>query len=159
MAGHYKKMEIVEIKDSNLLTKEESKDSKCQKGMDIALLKKRLSHWLDTKSGLKSYSCMGFSYFITTGVDFPPVKQWNVFFSDTPTDLIRLTSSVNPKDFHQAIRLPKDVRVEGISGNVESLYLSQFGNGGIVVVSTLKVVNSFFETDTMQYVKSMRPSD
>ena len=113
----------------------------------------RASTWLSKYQGKTQYSCAGFAYWMQ-GSDATACSpdHWSVFPASnaTRTSVVLLSSTTRPENFHFAVR---------VEGAPAESYVSQFGNGGSVVVTGLNEMHRFFETDTVVGVVRMSPCD
>ncbi len=108
----------------------------------------RLKYWIQSKKGNVGYSCIGFLYYLTYGVDVSPATTWDIQFTNRPNNLVYIYSSKNIKNFHCALRIQE-----------LDLYLSQFGNGGSQILTSLENMQRFFETDSIKYITSLKPNN
>jgi hypothetical protein len=124
------------------------------------LIRERLKEWFKSYYTLHTYSCAGFLYYMMHGKHFPSPKLWQTFpirdvRNGQSNDRARLSNYVlltayHPRpvqeDFHFALFVPE----------LDS-YLSQFGNGGRIIIGSLDEMNRFFNTDKVTYISDMTP--
>ncbi len=101
--------------------------------------------WITQYAGKPEFSCIGFAYFCLKHIRIEKIDSWTIIHNQKPTCIIELNSSSNKRDFHFAVRLDDD------------RYLSQWGNGGVIVISSLTEMHTFFQTDTIQWVSDISP--
>jgi hypothetical protein len=110
------------------------------------VIRDRLSFWFENKHNNSKYSCVGFLYYMMTGINFSPVISWNFQKTFDKNNYIYLSSTKNTKDFHCALYIEE-----------YDIYLSQFGNGGEIVLTKLDNMARYFETDKIEYVTMLQP--
>lgn len=116
----------------------------------------RMRDWINTHYANPRYSCAGFFYYLTHGPDqlLDIAKNTHIIPSLEPNDYVYL-SQLHCKDgihtqegdvypFHYAIFI-KDL----------GLYVSQFGNGGPIVLCDLAAMHAYFDTTTLTYIRSL----
>jgi hypothetical protein len=111
-------------------------------------IRERVKVWFEGKYHLdKRFSCGGFLYYISHGtLPLPVPKYWASEDSEKVTNMILLNNE-HKKGHHFAWYL-KEL----------DLYLSQYGNGGEIVLSDLEDMQQFFKTTNFTYIKYIEPA-
>jgi hypothetical protein len=115
----------------------------------------RLTIWFE--GGYQSdklFACGSFLYFMNVGqLPIPHPRHWS---SESSLDITHLVLLLDDPDCKKHIRgnhhyafYIKDVQ----------LYLSQYGNGGCIILSDLEDMQKFFETKQIVYLTNIEPSE
>lgn len=120
------------------------------RGCRDAIILNRLNAWFTRYCGQREHSCGSFLYWMMTGMDPCPIPPfWTSYPSEEPTNWILLDdreSTTPGTNHHYASFLPEI-----------QCYVSQYGNGGAVILSDLTDMQTFFETTTVEYIATMQP--
>lgn len=107
--------------------------------------KSRLLHWMQCYYLDSKNSCIGFLYHMMYGEELYHAHGVNMTPSLKPTDYVYLSKRhCDNSYFHYAMYVP-----------TLQLYISQFGNGGAVVICDLEAMHRFCNTDTLAYVDTL----
>lgn len=122
-----------------------SKKTKVDKDLD-----NKLKKWITKYKYNSKYSCVGFLYYMIHGKDFNPTKEWTVKLSDKQTPYVKICTDENNLDFHYALYISK-----------LDLYLSQWGNGGEIILASMEHMQRFFlenkKSINIKYVEDLQP--
>lgn len=117
------------------------------------ILNSRFNYYLRLYKNKDKSNCASFLYYMING-EYPnkKIKSWKPIYSNVPTNYFLLLDDGNEKEnlklnYHFALYLPENGK-----------YLSQFGNGGSIVLTNLKNMQSFFETKKIRYISNLQPT-
>lgn len=118
------------------------------KGCTDEVLIDRACDWFKYYYGDVQQSCAGFLYWNMKGIlPSQPPPFWETRPSVEPTHFVLLDDRhASGKNHHYALFVP-----------TIGCYLSQYGNGGAIVLSDLLDMTSFFETPTLEFIAEMHP--
>jgi hypothetical protein len=111
--------------------------------------RERLRNWLRLYYDNERYSCGDFLYFMINEEICFSHKNWIVSYSIEKTDYVLIKDDKekeNNSNYHFALFIPE----------IEK-YISQFGRGGLLVLSNLEEMHRFFDTNRTYYIKNLKP--
>jgi hypothetical protein len=117
---------------------------------------RRLSLWIKQYAKDKAYSCGTFCAFMTHTCNAPRSGSTQIEYktSSEPTSCVYLHSktrtSRQPTHHHFALCLAAAAQ------DKNQRFLSQWGNGGAIMISTLADMHLFFKTDSIRHVLGVR---
>jgi hypothetical protein len=128
------------------------KDSDIEISLENQKLKKiknKLRYWFKNYYEKKNYSCGNFLYFMIHSKNVKDNKHWKVIYSKKESEYVLLkddNDKENKNKYHFALYLPELDK-----------YLSQFGNGGLIVLSNLDEMHRFFDTNSLYFLETLFP--